>query len=210
MFLAEGEEILGSPTYRQYVAQYAERLKSVKASFVPAMAQSAEGTVSVGLGLKGMVVLELTASGEKWGRGPAHTVHSSTASLVSSPPFRLARALACLVDKNGEGCEVPELKKVWKRRKRLAAREKALLAEIAERSAGKDWRDVLPLGGVVLGELVGVDPVRRPRRMNDSPRYAAMEAFFDLDGPAGRVMMASTAHTTRTIDGSTSRYSAGE
>jgi len=47
---------------------------------------------------------------------------------------------------------------------------------------------------------VGVDPVRRPRRMNDSPRYAAMEAFFDLDGPAGRVMMASTASVQICLD----------
>ena len=164
MFLAEGEEILGSPTYRQFVEQYAGRLQNVKASFVPAMAQSATGTVSVGLGLKGMVVIELTASGEAWGRGPAHTIHSSLASLVSSPPFRLAKALACLVDKNGEGCAVPELKRVWKRRKRLGARERSMLAQIAERAKDKDWRDVLPLGGTknvpyVQGGMDGLDPL---------------------------------------------------
>jgi acetylornithine deacetylase/succinyl-diaminopimelate desuccinylase-like protein len=203
MFLAEGEEILGSPTYRQYVAQYAERLKSVKASFVPAMAQSAEGTVSVGLGLKGMVVLELTASGEKWGRGPAHTVHSSTASLVSSPPFRLARALACLVDKNGEGCEVPELKKVWKRRKRLAAREKALLAEIAERSAGKDWRDVLPMGGVnnvehVHGGLEGMDPLIN-YLYGPTFNIAGLRSGF-LGAETGTIPFIVPAQATATID----------
>jgi acetylornithine deacetylase/succinyl-diaminopimelate desuccinylase-like protein len=77
MFLAEGEEILGSPTYRDFVARYAERLQSVAASFVPSMAQSPAGIVSVGLGLKGMVVIELTASGEAWGRGPVKTIHSA-------------------------------------------------------------------------------------------------------------------------------------
>jgi acetylornithine deacetylase/succinyl-diaminopimelate desuccinylase-like protein len=164
MFLAEGEEILGSPTYKQFVARYADRLKNVKASFVPAMAQSAGGTVSVGLGLKGMVVLELTASGEAWGRGPANTIHSSLGALVSSPPFRLAKALATLVDENGEGCEVPELKKVWKHRKHLGASEKDLLAQIAARAKGKDWRDALPMGGVkniqhVQGGLEGIDPL---------------------------------------------------
>ncbi len=164
MFLAEGEEILGSATYQQFVDQKAERLKDVKASFVPAMSQSAGGTVSVGLGLKGMVVLELTASGEAWGRGPATTIHSSMASLVSSPPFRLAKALACLVDKNGEGCEVPELKQVWKKRKRLNAKEKKLLEDIAARSQGKDWRDALALGGPknvphVHGGLEGMNPL---------------------------------------------------
>src|SRR4051794_7586093 len=47
---------------------------------------------------------------------------------------------------------------------------------------------------------VGVDPVRAPRRTYDTPRYAAMEAFFDLDGPDGRVMMASTASVQVCLD----------
>ena len=164
MFLAEGEEILGSPTYAQFVERYADRLKTVAASFVPSMSQSATGTVSVGLGLKGMVVIELSASGDAWGRGPARTVHSSMAGLVSSPPFRLAKALASLVDENGEGCEVPELKRVWRHRKSLGGWETELLARIARRAGGKDWRDALALGGVanvahVQGGLEGMDPL---------------------------------------------------
>ncbi len=47
---------------------------------------------------------------------------------------------------------------------------------------------------------VGLDPVRPPRRQHDAPRYAAMEAFFDLDGPDGRVMMASTASVQVCLD----------
>src|SRR6185436_19515412 len=164
MFLAEGEEILGSPTYAEFVQRYADRLKTVSSSFVPAMSQSAGGTVTLGLGLKGMVVIELTASGDAWGRGPAKTIHSSMAGLVSSPPFRLAKALASLVDENGEGCEVPELKRVWQHRKPLGGWEKELLDEIARRAGGKDWRDALALGGAanvshVHGGLEGMDPL---------------------------------------------------
>src|SRR5205807_1668533 len=40
---------------------------------------------------------------------------------------------------------------------------------------------------------VGIDPLRPPLRVVDSPRYAAMEAFFDTDGDHGRRMMCSTA-----------------
>jgi len=39
----------------------------------------------------------------------------------------------------------------------------------------------------------GLDPLRAPERILDRPRYAAMEAFFDLEGFAGRTMMCSTA-----------------
>jgi len=40
---------------------------------------------------------------------------------------------------------------------------------------------------------LGADPLRPPLRVADTPRYAAMEAYFDTDGPAGRRMMANTA-----------------
>jgi glutamate--cysteine ligase len=39
----------------------------------------------------------------------------------------------------------------------------------------------------------GLDPLRSPQRILDHPRYAAMEAFFDVEGFAGRTMMCSTA-----------------
>ncbi|MDQ6797791.1 MAG: glutamate-cysteine ligase family protein [Actinomycetota bacterium] len=40
---------------------------------------------------------------------------------------------------------------------------------------------------------LGADPRRPPLRVTDTPRYEAMEAYFDTDGPAGRRMMANTA-----------------
>ena len=46
----------------------------------------------------------------------------------------------------------------------------------------------------------GVDPWRPPRRSLDLPRYRAMEAAFDARGPAGRVMMCSTAALQVNLD----------
>ena len=46
----------------------------------------------------------------------------------------------------------------------------------------------------------GVDPFRPPHRSVDRPRYRAMEAAFDARGPAGRVMMCSTAALQINID----------
>ncbi|MFJ4848459.1 ergothioneine biosynthesis glutamate--cysteine ligase EgtA [Streptomyces sp. NPDC088733] len=49
----------------------------------------------------------------------------------------------------------------------------------------------------------GHDPWRRPRRLLDEPRYAAMEAYFDRTGPAGRSMMCSTASVQVCLDSGT-------
>ena len=46
-------------------------------------------------------------------------------------------------------------------------------------------------GFTLVGE--GMDPGRSPHRVVHTPRYAAMEAYFDADGPDGKRMMSSTA-----------------
>jgi ergothioneine biosynthesis glutamate--cysteine ligase EgtA len=47
---------------------------------------------------------------------------------------------------------------------------------------------------------IGLDPFRPPRRVLTLPRYAAMEAFFDRDGPWGRQMMCATASVQVCLD----------
>jgi acetylornithine deacetylase/succinyl-diaminopimelate desuccinylase-like protein len=164
LFLAEGEEIMGSPSYRGWVERYRERLRAAALSHCVTGAQGARGTVAVGLGLKGMIVLELTATGAAWTHGPATTVHSSAAPLVDSPPFRLAQALATLTEPDGRGCRIEGLEEAWTYRKPLAPAERELLDALARRHAGRDWRDVLPLGGAanaprVRGGLEGLAPL---------------------------------------------------
>jgi len=164
MFLAEGEEIMGSPSYNDFVQRFSDRLSQVDASFCPSCAQGSDGSVSVGLGLRGMVVVELTASGESWGKGPRNTVHSSTASLVDSPPFRLAEALSTMTDDEGRGCQVRGIADIWDYRKPLTEEEEELLAALMDRFDGRDWRDILPLGGKdnvshVIGGMEDGDPL---------------------------------------------------
>jgi len=57
--------------------------------------------VTVSLGAKGVVELELVSSGEKWGRGPAKDIHSSLKAMVDSPAWHLVKALNTLVSADG-------------------------------------------------------------------------------------------------------------
>jgi len=70
MFLAETEENLGSPNYRRFVEIYRNQLAEGDACFCPGMVQSADGSVRLTLGHKGMICLRLTASGKSSGFGP--------------------------------------------------------------------------------------------------------------------------------------------
>src|SRR5438477_11681080 len=79
VLVAEGEEEIGSPHFRQVVRrpEIAAALKRCAGVFMPNASQDPDGGVTVSLGAKGVVECELVSSGEKWGRGPTKDVHSS-------------------------------------------------------------------------------------------------------------------------------------
>ena len=104
VLIAEGEEEIGSPHLSQ-----AMRRPDVQAAFaktvgvfMPGAAQSPDGAVTVALGAKGVVELELVVSGEAWGRGPSKDVHSANRARLDSPAFHLVQALATLVTADGD------------------------------------------------------------------------------------------------------------
>jgi acetylornithine deacetylase/succinyl-diaminopimelate desuccinylase-like protein len=104
IFVAEGEEEIGSPHFAQVVRkpEIAAALSKTIGVFMPSASQGADGEVDVSLGAKGVVELELIASGEKWGRGPAKDVHSANRARLDSPAFHLVQALASLVTADGD------------------------------------------------------------------------------------------------------------
>jgi len=104
VLVAEGEEEIGSPHFRQVVQrpEATAALKRCTGIFMPSASQDPDGGVTVSLGAKGVVELELVASGEKWGRGPSKDVHSSNRARLDSPSFHLVQALATLVNAEGD------------------------------------------------------------------------------------------------------------
>jgi acetylornithine deacetylase/succinyl-diaminopimelate desuccinylase-like protein len=104
VLVAEGEEEIGSPHFRQVIQrpEVTAALKRCSGVFMPSASQDPDGGVTVSLGAKGVVELELVSSGEKWGRGPKKDVHSSNRARLDSPSFHLVQALATLVNADGD------------------------------------------------------------------------------------------------------------
>jgi len=86
----------------------------------------------VTLGAKGVVELELVSSGEKWGRGPAHDVHSSLEAQVDSPTWHLVQALNTLVEKDGH---TPAVEGFFEKAKPLTAAQEQMIREHAAKTA---------------------------------------------------------------------------
>jgi ergothioneine biosynthesis glutamate--cysteine ligase EgtA len=83
----------------------------------------------------------------------------------------------------------------------LSSAPAATLGELLE-VTGRDLASLRDAAAAVGLELCGygLDPLRPPRRLLDLPRYAAMETFFDREGPWGRQMMCGTASVQVCLD----------
>jgi acetylornithine deacetylase/succinyl-diaminopimelate desuccinylase-like protein len=108
VLVCEGEEEIGSTHFPEVVRQpkVAAALKKCMGVFIPEAGQDADGSVQISLGAKGVVELELISSGERWGRGPTHDVHSSLEAQVDSPTWHLVQALNTLVESDGHTPDV--------------------------------------------------------------------------------------------------------
>ena len=103
VFVAEGEEEIGSPHFTQVVRRpdILAALKKCTGVYMPMPMQALDGTVTINLGAKGVVELELVSSSEDWHRGPKQDLHSSNEARVDSPVWHLIQALATLVGPDG-------------------------------------------------------------------------------------------------------------
>ena len=103
VFVAEGEEEIGSPHFSQVVRRpdILAALHKCTGVYMPMPMRALDGTVTINLGAKGVVELELVSSSEDWHRGPRQDLHSSNEARVDSPVWHLIQALATLVGPDG-------------------------------------------------------------------------------------------------------------
>ncbi len=130
VLVAEGEEEIGSPHFAEIVRQQRvlAALRKCEGVIMPSAGQGPNGNAGISLGAKGVIELELVASGQRWGRGPARDVHSSLKAQVDSPVWHLVQALNTLVEADGN---TPAIEGWFERVRPLTARERALVAESA-------------------------------------------------------------------------------
>jgi len=97
IFIAEGDEERMSMGLRKFVTTHPELLK-------PADAMLMFGVPNFGMmgGSEGLMYIELSTSGTKWGRGPTVSdIHGSFKRSVDSPAWRHIQMLASLTSKDG-------------------------------------------------------------------------------------------------------------
>jgi acetylornithine deacetylase/succinyl-diaminopimelate desuccinylase-like protein len=90
-FCIEGDEEIGSPAIEPFVEKHADRL-AADACIWEGSGVNRQGQLQITLGVKGILYVELAA------KGASRDAHSSYATVVPNPAWRLVWALASLKD----------------------------------------------------------------------------------------------------------------
>jgi acetylornithine deacetylase/succinyl-diaminopimelate desuccinylase-like protein len=186
VLVAEGEEEIGSTHFPTLLAD-PEVKAAVQRSVgvvMPSTGQSKDGSVSIDLGAKGVIEVQLVSSGERWGRGPAKDIHSSQMARVDSPAWRLVKALDTLVADDGY---TPAIDGWFEHVRPLTAHEKALIAADLEDEA-------------TVKQLLGVKRWIRDESFLDSAYRLASQPTVNIQGlvsgytgPGGKTVLPGRA-----------------
>ncbi len=188
VFVAEGEEEIGSPHFPQVVRRpdIAAELEKCTSVFMPFAAQGLGGEVEVYLGAKGVVELELISSGARWGRGPKKDLHSSNKARVDSPAWHLVEALVTLVSSDGND---PAIEGFAAKARPLSDADKKMIAEAARRLSEAEAK-----------KLMGVDHWVCDVSWQESLELLASRPTVNIEGlvggytgPGGKTILPSRA-----------------
>ena len=187
VLIAEGEEEIGSPHIGQIVhrPEVEAALRKTMGVFMPAASQDREGIIAVSLGAKGVVELELVATGEKWGRGPAKDVHSSLKAMVDSPAWHLVKALSTLVSDDGNTITIDGYPKPLP----ISAEHKAMVAEASKRRSEAQAKTQLG----VQHWIDGLDWQQANERLVSQPTVNIEGLVAGYTGPGGKTILAHRA-----------------
>ena len=188
VLVAEGEEEIGSPNFPDALSTPEVRaaLSDAAGIFIPSADQSSTGSVSLGLGAKGVIEVQLISSGEKWGRGPNKDIHSSLMASVDSPAWRLVKALNTLIADDGF---TPAIDGLFEHVKPLTARQKQIIAE--EVAAGSEAEDKKSLGLKVWAK--DEDYLTSALRLASQPTVNIQGLVSGYTGPGGKTVLPGRA-----------------
>jgi len=188
VLVAEGEEEIGSPHFKQIVANPEVQAAMNKAIgvFIPGAGQESNGATTIDLGAKGVIEVQLISSGENWGRGPAKDIHSSLKANVDSPVWRLVKALNTLVAEDGQ---TPAIDGWFDNVKPLTARQKELIAEGVSKSDEADIKKQLGIKHWYKDE----DYLTASYRLASQPTVNIEGLVSGYTGPGGKTVLPGRA-----------------
>ena len=187
--ICEGEEEIASPHFKQLVShpKVLPTLRKCVGLLYPANTQDRQtGGITLSLGAKGPVELQLSVDGEKTGIGPKTDIHSSEKARVDSPIWRLVQALASLTSADGN---TPIMDGFTDNVRKPNARELELIGVMARESNEKSRMDAIGVKKWI--DNVGYE--KSIERLITTPTINLQGLVGGYTGPGGKSILPSKA-----------------
>ncbi len=111
IFTCDGAEEQGSPNFHEVLDPWRGLLRQANCLLNLGPSQQADGMVSMSLGNKGIMSIELESHGARWERGPQKMpIHSSRKAVLDSPVWRLLDALRTMYNPAANEILIPGFK----------------------------------------------------------------------------------------------------
>ena len=188
VLVAEGEEEVASTHFEQVVAvpHVREALSKTIGVFIPAAAQSKDGSANITLGAKGAIEFQLVVGGETSDKYPRTDIHSSNHARIESPAWRLVKALDTLVADDGY---TPAIDGWFENVRPLTPRQKQLIAEGAERNPEEEVKQLLGVGRWINDEAY----IPSLERLVGQPTVNIQGLVSGYMGPGGKTVLPGRA-----------------
>ena len=176
--VAEGDEERMDIGLRQFMKDHPDLFKGADAMYRFG-GQSYSGGGELSGGSEGCVYIELTTSGEKWGRGPnLSNIHGAFKRSVDSPAWRHIKMLASLISDDGNTAKVAGF---YDHMEPLSAEDTARLKQAAAKVDMK-----VAAANIGVGRFISDDPFTMLK-------MGSYGTSFNLDGIWGGNMYAGGA-----------------
>jgi acetylornithine deacetylase/succinyl-diaminopimelate desuccinylase-like protein len=188
VLVAEGEEEIGSPHFHQVVhrPEVLAALSKCHEVWMPFAAQAPTGGVSVDLGAKGLIEVELTCTTKAWGQGALDDIHSSYKAELDSAVWRMVKALSTLVSEDGND---PVIDGWFEHVAPLTPRQKAIIAEEAASTSEAERKKFMG-----VQKWVRDLPYREAlERLASQPTVNIEGIYAGYTGPGGKTVLPSKA-----------------
>ncbi len=178
IIVAEGDEERMSIGLRKFVREHPDLFKDAEAMYRFG-GQGFSGGGEFSGGSEGCVYIELTTSGEKWGRGPTKSdIHGANKRSVDSPAWRHIQMLHTLISPDGNRTNVPGF---YNNIEPLSADE---LEKLGQQAARVDMK--VAAQNIGVARFIAEDPL-------EYLKMARYGISFNMDGIWGGNMYAGGA-----------------
>ncbi|MHA2126736.1 MAG: M20/M25/M40 family metallo-hydrolase [Promethearchaeota archaeon] len=148
IFAIEGEEELGSLHFPEFVNSFSEQLKQADLVFFPSFSESLSGRIRIVLGCRGIIYFKIGMRGGDWGGPKSRNIHSSLASFVDSPTWRLVNLISKMRASDGK-ILIPG---IYEKVLPMAEGDLQIMLELARNFDVEEFKEILDVDLFYLNE----------------------------------------------------------